>query len=557
MKKNIKQGFLSFDKSTGEVLNYTQNKLRLDNAGLGFRINGIEAYNTLQKQYPDTFGKESLNLTSLLGSDDAESIIPKDSEFVKVPFRLLSATIVGAGGWKATDFTDEKVLKKATKLLMDKPVYTDHDTYTVNNAIGKVFETSWQEGYTDTTGQEIPAGINGIVGVDVKVAPKTARNLLSGAINSNSVTVMFDWVPSHEFDNEWDFRDLLGSVIDGKMVTRKVTKIYDFFETSLVFLGADPFSKKLDDSGQPMLVDKSAVFKDETKLVRESYMKEGKFSVSGFSKNTYNPEKCDEHKFLKSFNMNKKQLEVLSALGVLLGLEEGSEPTLEDVSKLTLISEVKDSEAGIQAIETLGKITSKAQTDLSLSEDADVTEVITKSTFVDSLAYATQRNELADTKLKLIQLAEVEVKLTKAEEKLTKTTEELTKATNLNVEYSTELDKKGKIIEDLAGSIKEKEELAKIGLSFIDKKRQETVDLYTKAVKGKTDEAVLGMFAKATTAELDGLLAQYVTKLTTRFTGTCKSCGSADFEFRSSLVAEEEKEAVLADSIDEIHANLI
>jgi len=193
--------------------------------------------------------RDSMNF-GMLGNDPKyyqdtkmTDITPKPEDFLEVPFRLISATIVGGGTWKATDFSNTAILKKSTSLLDGVPLYKDHET-DLDNWVGLVNGVKWTGAFKDVSGVDVPAGIDGIVAIDIKTNPKVARGVAAGAIYSNSVTVEFDWEMSHTYENEWDFLNKLGTIGgDGKMIRRVVTAIHNYHESSLVWLGADPFAK--------------------------------------------------------------------------------------------------------------------------------------------------------------------------------------------------------------------------------------------------------------------------------------------------------------------------
>ena len=200
--------------------------------------------------------KESLDKYGLFGGGnnyatfypDAEpkQFNPAEDEFIEPVYRLLSACIV-AKPYNPTEFT-EAVLKEAMHLLVGQTVNCDHET-DVANAIGSIKEVAWQDSYT-VDGVKIPGGINGVLKIDGKSNPRIARgiNMDPPSIHSNSVTVRFEWKPSHQFEKEWEFYDKLGTIAeDGTMVRKVVTKIISFMETSLVSHGADPFAQKVVD----------------------------------------------------------------------------------------------------------------------------------------------------------------------------------------------------------------------------------------------------------------------------------------------------------------------
>jgi len=185
---------------------------------------------------------------------------PQDGDFVEFPFRHLSATVVGAGTWKATDFSNERVLRASMKFFQNKPVYTNHNMM-VGNEVGHMGKPKWTTSYTNKKGVKIPAGIDAPVVVDSKLYPKLVRKM-SGPVpyvKSASVTIAFEWESSHEFDNVWDFWEKLGTEVDGEMVRRIVTNITEVHESSLVWLGADPYAGILDEDGEVKYVDNSGI----------------------------------------------------------------------------------------------------------------------------------------------------------------------------------------------------------------------------------------------------------------------------------------------------------
>lgn len=172
--------------------------------------------------------------------------VPDAKDFFSFDFRHISMAIVGSGTWKATDFTQPGVLQASVPLLRNKPAYTNH-YINVGNEIGHVGETRWVQQYTNDQGTVIPAGIEGPFVIDRILQPRLVRQLSSPVppVNCASVTVDFDWEASHEFEREYDFYYHLGEEIDGTEVRRIATKITAYYESSLVWLGADPYAKML------------------------------------------------------------------------------------------------------------------------------------------------------------------------------------------------------------------------------------------------------------------------------------------------------------------------
>lgn len=176
----------------------------------------------------------------------AEDVKPQDEEFIEPVFRLISNCIVSKN-YCPTEFSEE-VLKASMPLLVGQTVNCDHST-DIANAIGSVKSVSWQNAYTEN-GLKIPGGINGVLKIDCKANPRIARgiNMDPPSIHSNSVTVQFEWKPSHQFEKEWEFWDKLGTYAeDGTMIRRIATRIISYKETSLVSHGADPYAQKVVD----------------------------------------------------------------------------------------------------------------------------------------------------------------------------------------------------------------------------------------------------------------------------------------------------------------------
>ena len=145
--------------------------------------------------------------------------IPKEEDFVRVPFRLISAAIVAPFSWRATDFSKKGILEASIPLLVGRPAHTDH-SWSVNKAVG-VVESAWYSGTKkDASGNVIPAGINGVYKVDAKAFPELARGLMSNppSIQGSSVTIEYEWEPSHKFENKdgetdwWKFFDNIGTL---------------------------------------------------------------------------------------------------------------------------------------------------------------------------------------------------------------------------------------------------------------------------------------------------------------------------------------------------------
>lgn len=173
-------------------------------------------------------------------------VLPRDEDYILVPFRALSKTIV-EGHW--IDWSKDDVLKNSTSLLFGATVYPNHDFTDINNWVGSVAAVEWDENGARAEG--IP-GINVRYKIDALMNPRIARGLLMKppAIHSTSMTVLFKFEYSHpDIANESRYRffDLLGEEVEGQIVRLIVTEILEYWEASLVFQGADRLAKQCED----------------------------------------------------------------------------------------------------------------------------------------------------------------------------------------------------------------------------------------------------------------------------------------------------------------------
>lgn len=170
---------------------------------------------------------------------------PKIEDYAYIDFRHISKTIVGSQSYKATDFSRGNVLRDSVELLNGVNAYTNHFAY-VGNQIGKVLNPVWSNAFTNKKGDKVPAGIDAPFVIDKVLHPKLVRelnSLVGSPIDSASVTVVFEWEASHEFEHEYDFYYHLGEEIDNEEVRRIAGNIMYYDESSLVWSGADPYAK--------------------------------------------------------------------------------------------------------------------------------------------------------------------------------------------------------------------------------------------------------------------------------------------------------------------------
>jgi hypothetical protein len=290
---------------------------------------------------------QSIEQFGFFGSDyntyfpgvNKEDFNPEDGEFIEPVFRLLSNCIVSKN-WCPTEFP-EQVLKDSMPLLIGQTVNCDHET-SIGNAIGSVKSVYWQDAYKigDKT---IPGGINGVLKIDGKANPRIARgiNMDPPSIHSNSVTVQFEWVPSHEFEDPYEFYEKMGTYDkEGKLIRRIAKRIISYKETSLVAHGADPYAQLIKDGKiiNPTYAD--SVYSSFSENVKEKLvngqMAEVDYkNILSLSDNTHIINNKGEQQSLINNNptkeMNKELKEFLESLfgEGLLKLSEGAQPSAE------------------------------------------------------------------------------------------------------------------------------------------------------------------------------------------------------------------------------------
>lgn len=273
-----------------------------------------------------------LNFRSQLRPGNVPEEIQIDPEQVlMVPFRMISATTVGAGTWKATTFPEE-VLRESMPLLMNKPIYRDHMMYP-DYWLGIVMELAWAR-ESNQGNIIVPPGIDGMFAIDTSTQKNAdlAKGIVMGAVRSNSVTVEFEWEPSHDFEYEWQFWDALGTEVNGELVTRIVTRILDYHETSIVGLGADPFAKQIDENGELIDIDlanseplgvRTYNNEGEKAQFRKVLKNKAKFTLLMNKDNILNLSKTDKNVAKK----NKEKREFATGFGA--GLNEAIEALME------------------------------------------------------------------------------------------------------------------------------------------------------------------------------------------------------------------------------------
>lgn len=313
-------------------------------------------------------------------------LIPNEKDFLYFPFRLISATIVGSCTWKSTDFSNQKVLKASIPLLNNKPAYLNHNAM-VGYEIGTVGICNW----TGANGG-MPAGIDGPYILDSVLYPDLCRKMLSpvSPIQSSSVSIYFDWESSHDFENEWDFYNHVGEQLDGREVTRIVTKIDSYVESSLVYQGADPYAKMKNKDGDGYLnipltrsMISNSKYGETDPLVELMKQQKKMYAISNFSSD--NVAALRNSLYLKENNLDDKtqfDMSLQKALAKKLNLKE--EEITEDLIP-TLSFSTKEE---FEALSASKKQATDLQTEVStlkISVETKTGELATLSAEVEKL----------------------------------------------------------------------------------------------------------------------------------------------------------------------------
>lgn len=206
-------------------------KVLTETLTMGFKL---ELNDTLRKSLSESLAIDPGEMMDYLQ--------PKDADYVRIPVRALSATAV-QGDTINFGHNNGQPLKDAVAMFDGLTILKDH-MFSVDNWVGHTEKPVWDDSTPD-----IPAGVNLMLVVDTKADPKTARGLISGDLNSVSVTVSFEWEKSHPKMSDMDFYFHMGEVVDGKRVQALVTKITRLYEISVVWQGADKYAKKVNDDG--------------------------------------------------------------------------------------------------------------------------------------------------------------------------------------------------------------------------------------------------------------------------------------------------------------------
>lgn len=428
-------------------------------------------------------------------------LVPVQEDFFFFPFRLISKTIVGAESYKCTDFSEGSVLKNSVPKLSGVPAFLNHEQR-VGREVGVIGQTKWDNGgYThEQTAKKVPPGINGPYVIDGKLYPDLVRKLSApiSPIQASSVSPIFEWEASHEFENEGDFFWHLGEIIDEEMVRRIVKEIVSYEESSMVWMGADPYASILDDDGKVVNIDKSSAF------ARNKFSKDKNLSKYDSGKRYYVFDSLNPEKFLHLSKSSEKPK---------------PENFIMDEEVLALLATM----FGTTADKIKAKEFKKADLEKFIAKP--ITEFNTIK--ANSENFERVQTELAAEKKKVTDLT-AEVGQLKTE-KSTLETEKTTAAP-----------------------------LVKIANDVLTASRDEAKRMYVIFSKGKPEKAIEDELAAETDlSKLDAKIKMFGGKAITEFGASCSKCGSTEVNFRSSKPKEKEHQAEPFNMAEALRAGLV
>lgn len=408
---------------------------------------------------------------------NAADIKPEDDQYINPIFRMLSEVIVRKS-YNPVDFSMNGILKNSMAKLLGQTIFPNHEAV-VGNELGSVSKVFWQDSYKTKSGLVVPAGINGVFKIDAKSHPLIARNILMEppAIHSNSVTVEFEWEPSHSFADINEFRNKLGSMgADGKLVRRIATNIRNYHETSLVAHGADPYAQKVDDKGN--------------------------INNADYANSVYSLAAQDKEK-PKLFYFNLRE--------DLINLNSNShEDDSEENNQNQLDMKIKLTTAHVALLTLFGLTIKSGESEIEVELTADNLKVLN-----DNLT----AGKTATTELST---ANSEVTRLKGE------------ITNKEGEITTLTTKVNGLETQITG-------LKDADKTRVTKLRDEAKRVYTALKADKADAAILASFETASPELLAANITQYTEELESKFPTTCGDCGSHNVSKASAKLGEDGK----------------
>lgn len=343
-------------------------------------------FNEGKKESIEDFGlfeNSTPNYTTYYPDVKPEDLMPKDEDFIYPVFRCLSATVVWKG-YRPIDFSKPGVLKDAMNLLVGQTINADHET-ALGNGMGVVKSVVWQNAYT-VDNIQIPAGINGEFMIDGKSNPRIARGIMSKPpiIHSNSVSVRFEWEPSHATSTPEEFYSKLGTKDDkGNLYRLIVTKIAQFSETSLVPHGADPYAQIITNGKINNPVYAAGVYNFSAKDDNGNNMGLTHFIdyKTDLSLDAIPLELNKDN----NNQSNEDSMEILKQLETILGLEPGSLENTNEVNLSETIANFAENKVTVATGEIATKLTAAEEQVTNLEAE--------KTTLAESLSTLTTERD--------------------------------------------------------------------------------------------------------------------------------------------------------------------
>lgn len=447
--------------------------------------------------------------------------VPKDNEdFAYIPFRHISSGIVGQGTRKSTEFPAE-VLKASLPLFKNLHVYTNHWQY-VGNEIGSVLTPKWTEAYTLPNGLQVPSGIEAVVEIDKVSYPKLARKLTKWSVKLHSVSVgiSFKFKRSHEEMTDEEFDRNRGKMVEGKEVRLIATEITKYWETSIVYEGADKYAKRVGADG------KIEVYNREVKESEEDV--ETAFSAFELPVENIQPQLFEE------MTDNKQKAEEPTKT-----VETENLQTDKVVDKKV---ETSTKEANAEQEEALEGF------EFSFAEDGkeDFTEQLSAAiaerglSVVDTEAYQATVTELETIKAQLSQNAAETATL---QASLKQASDKLENQTQLNGEIQLQLtaqqEERQKLegqLETLAAEREAEKVIYNLGQESLNTLRATAKKEYEIFAREDADQEVIASIEAETSAKhLETLIKKYSGKAVEKYGSRCEDCGSDKVVYRSSV----------------------
>ena len=325
-------------------------------------------------------------------------------------------------------------------------------------------------------------------------------------IQSVSVTVDFYWEPSHEFKNssgevdDWMFEMQIGTMVDGKMVRRVVTEILDFYESSFVWLGADPFAKAIDADGNLVNIERAAIVgadEFEKDPLVDMYKSQSQYYVLNNcinDKNILSLSRTMFSKVTKTENFNRTSIqktgnmnELIEYLAKQTGVKEGDEVTLDHLKKFAIISSEK-----------LGEIKTNSENYEKLGENP-----VSQSQHQEVVSKRDELQGQVDQYKEIVEPEKIE-------------------------EVSAEV--------ELSNIVR----FAKFGKQTLTAKKELCVKHYKLFVgEDNAEDSVIDMINNSDESQIDGLMKQYGAETLLNYGAYCVECGSKEVKFGTAKNTDE------------------